>query len=149
MYTGEYKLYRLVITIGLWHDGVLIWTPVAILAGICTLCWFIEFVGFFSVEVQNANWPGHLPFYDWTVAGPNAASSNHHPYHCQVQAVECGYSAGGLRGTDIIDADLFTWMGKVNKWMRALWPGWEETRFLPSYLFVCSASSNWESLSWL
>ena len=111
--------------------------------------WIYQVCGIISVEVQNANWPGHLPFYDWTVAGPNAASSNHHPYHCQVQAVECGYSAGGLRGTDIIDADLFTWMGKVNKWMRALWPGWEETRFLPSYLFVCSASSNWESLSWL
>jgi len=136
VYTGEYKLYRLVITIGLWHDEDLIWTPVAILAWICTSSGFIEFVGFFSVEVQNANWPGHLPFYDWTVAGPNAASSNHHPYHCQVQATECGYSAGGLHGTDTIDADIFTWMGKVNKWMRALWPGWEKTGLLPSYLFV-------------
>ena len=36
------------------------------------------------------------------------------------------------------------WEGEsVNE---SLWPGWEGTRLIPSYLLVCSASSSWESL---
>jgi len=117
----------------------------------CSTCWDLHFewiywvCWIFSVEVQNANWPGHLPFYDWTVAGPNAASSNHHPYHCQVQAIECGYSAGGLHGTDTIDADLFTWMGKVNKSI-VVWVGGNKT---PSLLFACLFSIIYLRISFL
>ena len=86
----------------------------------CNTCWDLYFGvdllslwDSVSVVVQNANRPGHLPFYDWTVAGSNAASSNHHPNHCQVQAIECGYSTRSLCGTDITDAGLSTRMGKV------------------------------------
>ena len=79
------------------------------------------------------------------MAGPNAASSNHHPYHCQVQAIECGYSAGGLHGTDTIDADLFTWMGKVNKSI-VVWVGGNKT---PSLLFACLFSIIYLGISFL
>ena len=65
--------------------------------------------------MQNANRPGHVPFHDWTMAGPNAASPNHDPYLSQAQATECDNSAGGLRESDTTDAALSTSMGKVTK----------------------------------